>query len=284
MNFLTTSRTTRLQRTIASLCLLAFPVAAFAASKPQPAASSADASATTAFVHVSVIPMDANHLLSDQTVLVRGDRIVSVGPASGVKVPAGATSIDATGQYIIPGFAASHAHVDSQSDFQSYLASGVTTVFGLDGSSAPWRDQIATGKLLGPTLYSTTDAKVSQPANADATGAALQQMLQQQVRSGRTPYQALQSVTVTPAKELHASREFGTVTKGSRADLVLLSANPLANISNTQRIAGVMVRGHWIPQSELQLIHVSRLTQPQHELQVTYVNGDGSMKYFVARI
>ena len=43
-----------------------------------------------AFVNVNVVPMDSERVLSDQTVLVRGDRIVEVGPAGKVKVPAGA--------------------------------------------------------------------------------------------------------------------------------------------------------------------------------------------------
>ena len=42
------------------------------------------------------------------------------------------------------------------------------------------------------------------------------------------------------------------MSQGKRADLILLNANPLENISNTERRAGVMVNGRWLPESEIQ--------------------------------
>lgn len=45
--------------------------------------------------------------------------------------------------------------------------------------------------------------------------------------------------------------KIGTIEKGKRADLILLDANPLENISNTEKRAGVMLKGKWYPQSEL---------------------------------
>ncbi|HEY0308358.1 MAG TPA: amidohydrolase family protein [Acidobacteriaceae bacterium] len=272
----------RLQRTIASLCLLTLPITAFAARKQDAAAPTGDGQ-TTAFVHASVVPMNTNNLLVDQTVVVRGDRIVSVGPASKVKVPADARVIDATGQFLLPGLVDPHAHPASQSDLSNYIASGITTVVDADNSAEEVQriGKITAGTSLRPTIHVSGDAKF---ASAGGSTATLQQQLEQQVHSGRTPFQALQSVTVSPARNLSGSREFGTVTTGSRADLVLLSGNPLQDITNTQRIAGVMVRGHWLAQADLQLIHVGEITRPSHARQVTYVNGDGSMKYVVSTI
>jgi hypothetical protein len=71
------------------------------------------------------------------------------------------------------------------------------------------------------------------------------------VEAGLTSYQALQTATVNPAEFLNASAEWGTIERGKRADLVLLSANPLENIRNTTRIEGVSVGGKWIPRTEL---------------------------------
>jgi imidazolonepropionase-like amidohydrolase len=44
----------------------------------------------------------------------------------------------------------------------------------------------------------------------------------------------------------------GTIERGKRADLVLLDADPLADIRNTTRRSGVMVRGRWLPRTEIE--------------------------------
>ena len=72
------------------------------------------------------------------------------------------------------------------------------------------------------------------------------------VECGFTPFEVLQSGTRAPAEYFGALAEFGTVAVGRRADLILLEANPLENVGNVSRRAGVMVRGRWIPESEIQ--------------------------------
>jgi hypothetical protein len=72
------------------------------------------------------------------------------------------------------------------------------------------------------------------------------------VEAGLTPYQALEAATRLPAEVFGNPEEWGTVEVGKRADLLLLQANPLEDISHTRQIAGVMARGRWLPQAELQ--------------------------------
>jgi imidazolonepropionase-like amidohydrolase len=74
--------------------------------------------------------------------------------------------------------------------------------------------------------------------------------LQSLVRAGLTPYQALRTGTVRVA-EYFGRGDTGTIAQGKRADLVLLDANPLENISYSARIAGVMLGGRWMPKSEI---------------------------------
>jgi imidazolonepropionase-like amidohydrolase len=66
------------------------------------------------------------------------------------------------------------------------------------------------------------------------------------VRAGLTPMETLQTATRNPAKYLDLLESLGTVEKGKIADLVLLEANPLADISNTKQIAAVVFNGRYI--------------------------------------
>lgn len=71
------------------------------------------------------------------------------------------------------------------------------------------------------------------------------------VAAGLTPYQALRSGTVNVGDYFGTQSSVGTVATGKRADLLLLDANPLTNIANTSRIAGVMVNGRWLSKADI---------------------------------
>jgi imidazolonepropionase-like amidohydrolase len=83
-------------------------------------------------------------------------------------------------------------------------------------------------------------------------GFTLHRELESLVAAGLTPYQALAAGTRNPAEFLHAASEWGTIEPGKRADLVLLAANPLEDIRNTNRIEGVGVGGRWMERPELE--------------------------------
>ena len=72
------------------------------------------------------------------------------------------------------------------------------------------------------------------------------------LESGMTPLEILRSGTVNVGQYFRAKDQFGQVAQGHRADLMLLEANPLEDLSNLKRLAGVMVRGRWLPESEIQ--------------------------------
>lgn len=74
-------------------------------------------------------------------------------------------------------------------------------------------------------------------------GFSLHDELANLVESGFTPMEALQAATIQPARFLGATDSLGTVERGKVADMVLLDADPLADIHNTQRIHAIVVRG-----------------------------------------
>ena len=98
----------------------------------------------------------------------------------------------------------------------------------------------------GATLLLGSDA----PQVWNVPGFSIHRELATYVASGLTPYQALATGTRSVAAHFKSSQS-GTVTAGARANLVLLDANPLQNIANASRIAGVMVGGRWIPKAEI---------------------------------
>lgn len=65
------------------------------------------------------------------------------------------------------------------------------------------------------------------------------------VDAGLTPYQALKTATVTPASALRRLSNAGVIAAGRDADLVLLGANPLADIRATLAVEGVVIGGRW---------------------------------------
>ena len=83
-------------------------------------------------------------------------------------------------------------------------------------------------------------------------GISLHEELALFVKAGLSPFEALRAGTSGAATFLKREREFGTVAVGQRGDLLLLEANPLEDVANAARRVGVLVRGRWFPEAELQ--------------------------------
>ena len=81
-------------------------------------------------------------------------------------------------------------------------------------------------------------------------GWTLHREMESLVAAGLSPYQALAAATRNPAEFLQASKEWGTIETGKRADLVLLTANPLEDIRNSSSIEAVVIGGRWLDREE----------------------------------
>src|SRR4030095_1435425 len=75
-----------------------------------------------AFVNVSVIPMDKERLLRNQTVIVRDGVISEMVDTKRIKIPRDAQRIDGAGKFLIPGLSDMHVHLFSDDEFPDTLA------------------------------------------------------------------------------------------------------------------------------------------------------------------
>ncbi len=166
--------------------LVAPAIVSGAALAAQDAAAAAEGRGVTAFVGVTVVPMDTERALPDHTVVVRDGVIQTVGPSASVRVPDGAFTIDGRGRWLLPGMAEMHAHVPPvgpggedpprelvEETLFLYLAGGITTIRGMLG--APYqlelREELRRGEIPGPHFHvgapSLRDTTAPTPADAE---------------------------------------------------------------------------------------------------------------------
>ncbi len=111
-----------------------------------------------AFTHVQLFDAIGGAFLPDQTVIANAGKIVAVGPSATVTVPAGAKVINGAGKTLSPGIWDAHMHVGSDLTGLQLLSQGETSARnpGADIQPTVLRNkQIADGKLLFPTVYSS---------------------------------------------------------------------------------------------------------------------------------
>jgi hypothetical protein len=126
-----------------------------------------------------------------------------------------------------------------------------------DGDHATARELLAFNQKLVGEMFR---AGVPILAGTDALnqyvfpGFSLHDELALLVESGMTPLAALQSATLSAATFMGRSRDLGSVVSGKLADLVLLDANPLEDISNTRRIRAVVADGRLFRRADLDRI------------------------------
>lgn len=89
------------------------------------------------------------------------------------------------------------------------------------------------------------------PQVFNVPGFSTHQELQYLVAAGLTPYQALRTGTVNVATYLNKVNTAGVIRPGAVSDLILLTANPLTDIKNSQKIEGVMIGKKWLPKAYL---------------------------------
>jgi imidazolonepropionase-like amidohydrolase len=105
------------------------------------------------------------------------------------------------------------------------------------------------------------------------TGFSVHDELELEVRDlGLSPFEALETGTVHAARHLGISDRAGTIEEGKDADLILLDADPLEDISNTKKISAVIRAGVSHDREALDAMLQSVLDTPDHEIEFALVN------------
>jgi hypothetical protein len=142
--------------------LFYFALIAFApslgAQTPAPTTPGAPPGGSLAVTDVAVIDVATGTVKPHLNVLISGNRITAVGPARRVRVPRGATAVNGSGKYLMPGMWDLHAHavMFGPASLNLYLAHGVTGIRDMGAErfrdAKAWRDSIAAGSLRGPRM------------------------------------------------------------------------------------------------------------------------------------
>ena len=122
---------------------------------------------TIAFTNARIITMEGDRVIERGDLVVRDNRIIALGESGQVKLPKGATVIDASGKTIMPGLIDVHGHLGNfryglspqqQWEYFANLAYGVTTAHDPSSNSEmifSHSEMIRSGEMVGPRLYST---------------------------------------------------------------------------------------------------------------------------------
>ena len=100
----------------------------------------------------------------------------------------------------------------------------------------------------GARILMGTDA----PQIFSVPGFSIHEELKRMVEAGMTPYEVFKTGTVLIGEYFEDQDTFGTIAEGQRADLILVNSNPLEAVANLKDRSGVMVRGKWLSEADIQ--------------------------------
>ena len=252
-------------------------------------ASSAQTPSELVITNVNVVDTRYGGVEPNVTVIVKDSIITAISKFALVNAGPHDRVINAEGRYLIPGLWVLHARLvrDATSKGRSplalYLVNGVTGLLDPDGveekcaaTQLDWPSpEIA---KPGPTLHAELGAVeyeaiggVNESDVARVPGAWLHLELQALVKGGLAPLQALQAVTYNAALYMAKLDKYGVVERGHIADMVLLEKNPLDDIRNTQKIAGVVLRGTYFSRADLDAVRARAQQEADQSLDAVKV-------------
>jgi predicted amidohydrolase YtcJ len=259
-----------------TLCLILLPLSLAGASQ----LASDLKIAEVVIGNISVLDVTAGAWLAHRDVIVRDGKIAAVRPA-GSPLPASKFTINGDGKFAIPGFFDNRVHLKGfdKATAGQFVAYGVTSVWdrGTDAAKTEeWRRDISYGKFMGPRIVRADAAGGPQNEPAlpgsgagapSAIGRGFHDELAARVRqSGLTAAEVLRSATIDSARFHGRGLDLGSIEPGKIADLIVLSGDPLINITHTRTIDAVVFRGETLTRAHLnQLLSHAGLQPAPHE-------------------
>jgi hypothetical protein len=121
--------------------------------------------------------------------------------------------------------------------------SGAINNTGVPADAAPRAQAVL--DLFLKTIGALHRAGITIVAGTDQVvpGHSLHREIELYVKAGFTPMEAIQAATIVPARVMKVDKDLGTVEAGKIADLIILDANPLDNISNIRKLKSVITNG-----------------------------------------
>jgi adenine deaminase len=222
---------------------------------------------------IGVVDVEAGQLLTAHDIVVRGTTIASLRP-TGRALPRAKTLIDGRGKVAVPGLIAARVRLAAFSPgaMQGLLAQGVTAV--QDAGTDParlgrWREDLTSGRLYAPRITAPCAVSPEPLRDAVPTAApdaldAVHREMARLVSGGRRPIEALRAVTLDRARALCLDG-LGAIAQGAPADLVVLEANPLEDITRTRAIDAVVFRGEVLTRAHVNMLARGTLPLPTSE-------------------
>jgi imidazolonepropionase-like amidohydrolase len=207
---------------------------------------------------ISILDPSATRWLQHRDIVISDTTFTSVVPAGG-PLPSAKMTIHGTGKFAIPGLFDDRVSLANftRETAGMLIANGITSVRDIGSPSSrieEWRRDIANGRFMGPRIVAACETGCGS-ARQGASAHARRDELVRLVSEGRlTPSAALRAATMDAARAHGRTADLGSIEEGKRADLLILTGDPLADIRQTSSIDAVIFRGEALTRAHLNIL------------------------------
>ncbi|MFC3712146.1 amidohydrolase family protein [Sphingoaurantiacus capsulatus] len=158
----------------------------------------------------------------------------------------------------------SHTNIWEQPLLAAHAPPALLRADGARRNSAPEADFVDDEAAREAHKLAKRGVPVSIGAHGQQAGIGAHWELWSFVRGGMTPIEALRAGTIVPAQSLGMARDIGSLEAGKLADLVVLDADPTADIRNSEKVSRVMLGGHLYDAATLNEVSTGTRKRPPY--------------------